>query len=199
MKPKRIYLIRHGQSKTQSGELPESEKDAPLSRMGERQARQLRSIRFARIPDWILVSTMQRAHQTFQLSQIRAPIMQFDSRLIESDWGMRIFYRGAIYEASDSLLEKDGQGAILLPVITRAQSLCREVLASPHECVVLFGHWGVFGHFFHAFFGMSRRKGIGLNASSNAAISLLEVDESGDRRLVYWNQTGHLADRDAPI
>ncbi|MFT7695897.1 MAG: broad specificity phosphatase PhoE, partial [Candidatus Latescibacterota bacterium] len=83
---KRIQLIRHGQSMSQI-DTNVSGINPPLSPLGEEQARQLQ-VRVKDLqPDLVLVSPLQRACRTFQLSGLRGKRIAFNKCLVESNWG----------------------------------------------------------------------------------------------------------------
>lgn len=186
-----LYLIRHGQSRTQTGEADPGEVDPDLSRLGRRQAVRLRGALAGVVPDLVVCSTMRRAWQTLELSRISAPRMRFDSRLIESDWGLPRPYAGLRGADLPGWAEADRHRAEVRPVATRVRSLLRDLVAERAGTVVLVGHWGVFAHLFQAFFRLPAA-GSELNASDNASVSLLEIGAEGRRRLRYWNERAHL-------
>lgn len=187
-----LYLVRHGQSRSQTGEADPADVDPDLSRRGRQQAIRLRRALRGVEPDLVVVSTLRRAWLTLELSRITAPSMRFDSRLIESDWGIRGLYAGIRGAPLPALARPDRQHAELRPVRARVRSLLTELLAGRAKTIVLVGHWGVFGHLFQAFLRIPPAARAGLNDSDNASVSLLEVAADGSRRLRYWNERAHL-------
>lgn len=195
---KKIYLVRHGESQSQSGDCPESEKDAPLSIFGRRQARYLRRRAELAGADLVLVSPMARARETFTCSGLTAKTVQLDSRLVESDWGAPGFYEGAIRALENPAgpgledFEPDRHRAELVPLPRRVRDLLDEITRSRHAHVVLFGHWGLFAEIFIQFFDLKPRGLYQVNESRNTSLSLLTVDATGRRGLGFWNDVGHL-------
>jgi len=78
---KNIWLVRHAESKCQSGETDDSV-NPELSDRGKQQASRL-SLCFSDTKfDLALISPLARAWQTFTLSEIKTKHSEFDSRLI---------------------------------------------------------------------------------------------------------------------
>ena len=190
---KRIWLVRHGQSRSQTGE-SDDHLDPELSDLGVEQARRLATPLCELPVDAILISPLRRAWQTWQFSQVVAGHIEFNSRLIESDWGSPDRYVPILPLTTPDTALPDRQDAWLEGVQARADALVAELLAEDQQNVLLFGHWGMFGHLFLAFAGM----GEGLHGfrmtMDNAGISLLEVDPEGNRFVRYWNDRAHVRD-----
>ena len=83
---KRIWLVRHGESKVQINESADHI-NAELSDWGIEKARRLRKRLENAKPDCIFIGPLRRAWQTYELSRTTANWSEFDSRLIELNWG----------------------------------------------------------------------------------------------------------------
>jgi len=193
MATKRIWLVRHGQSQSQTGESTDH-LNPPLSILGQRQAECLVEPLQDLVLDCILVSPLHRAWHTFQLSRAQADHVAFDSRLIESDWGETHRYAPLLPVRTPEIALPDQQDAWLQPVHERARSLVQTLAASDWQTVLLFGHWGVFSRLFLAFAGLDVCTRALTATMNNTAISLLEVDEEQRRYVRYWNRCDHVMD-----
>ena len=107
---KRIWLVRHGQSRSQTGE-SDDHLDPELSDLGVEQARRLVAPLRELPLDAVLISPLRRARQTWQLSQVEADHVEFDSRLIESDWGLPDRYAPILPVTTPDIALPDRQDA----------------------------------------------------------------------------------------
>jgi len=190
---KKIWLVRHGQSQSQSGE-DNDVVDPELSVFGRRQAGRLVNPLQNLDLNLILISPLRRAWQTYQLSGVQSRRCEFDSRLIESDWGIANWYQDILPVSLPDLAEPDRHNAWLEPVERRTAELVADLLTTPHENILLFGHWGIFNHIFAEFVRIDLKK-ISVKAPmDNTAISLLEIDSDKNHIIRYWNDRAHVAD-----
>jgi broad specificity phosphatase PhoE len=193
---KRIYLIRHGQSRSQTGEDKDGV-DPELSVLGMQQARRLSDPLNNIKIDRILISPLRRAQHTYQLSQANARRAEFDSRVIESNWGIPGYYKKILPVVTPDIAEPDRHDAWLKDVKERCEELLSELLSCAEENILLFGHWGLFSTFFLAFTqwtDISDRQVRLVASMDNAAISLFEVDDNSNRIIRYWNDRSHVMD-----
>ena len=190
---KQIWLVRHGQSRSQSAEDADVV-DPELSELGRRQAERLVNPLHNLRSDLILISPLRRAWQTYQLSGIRNGYCKFDSRLIESDWGIDGWYKEILPVKTPGIAEPDDHNAWLEPVEKRVAKLLADLLKDASRKMVLFGHWGIFNHIFAAFTGIDRTKTSVSAPMDNTAISLLELDDDQNHIIRYWNDRAHVID-----
>ena len=190
---KRIWLVRHGQSQSQSGE-SDDQLNPDLSDLGGRQAKRLIEPLKDLDLDLILLSTLQRAWKTYQFSEAKARRVEFDSRVIESDWGRQGFYAPILPVVNPEFAEPDRHDAWLKSADERAESLVEDLVERPEENILLFGHWGIFNRIFWAFVGMDTNNKLARINTDNTGISLLEIDEKGYRFIRYWNERTHVID-----
>ena len=190
---KKIWLVRHGQSRSQSGEDPDV-LNPELSERGIEQAQRLadplRNLNF----NTILVSPLKRAWQTYEYTQAKADHVEFDSRLIESDWGIDRYYESILPVASPGSAYADRHDAWLVGFAKRSLSLVESLLEAPEEKILLFGHWGIFNSLLLTFTGMDTCGVSVLAPMDNTAISLLEIDDQDRRVIRYWNDRAHVID-----
>ena len=188
---KNITLIRQGESQSQAN--PDVDGINPdLSQRGEQQAASLRDRIKELAPDSIIVSPLIRAFRTYRLSHLQCSTVQFDPRLVESDWGIEGRYVGVEFDYLDdsgTLVEEDW---LLRPVKDRMHSLVHTIATSDLQNFVLFGHWGVFSEFLGCFLD------VGVEAArmavmENTALSTLEIGADTKRCLIQWNDTSHLS------
>ena len=190
---KKIWLVRHGQSKSQSAE-DDDVVNPELSNLGRQQATRLAKPLHRLDLDLILISPLRRAWQTFQLSGIQSRRCEFDSRLIESDWGIMGWYKDILPISTPDLAEPDHHDAWLEPVEERTANLMNDLLKRPIANMLLFGHWGIFNHIFTEFVGIDHFRNNVRAPMDNTAISLLELEDNQQRIIRYWNDRAHVAD-----
>jgi broad specificity phosphatase PhoE len=131
---------------------------------------------------------------TYQLSGLISSEVTFDSRLIELNWGNLEAYEGIIPLRTPNIAKADRHNAWLWSDKERIEEVLREILDWHVGKVVLFGHWGLFNYFLLSFLETEPTKVHFRATMDNASISLLEVDENGDRLLRYWNDRSHVVD-----
>jgi broad specificity phosphatase PhoE len=190
---KKIWLVRHGQSQSQSAE-DDDVVDPKLSELGRQQAMRLVKPLQNFELDLILISPLRRAWQTYQLSRIQNRRCEFDSRLIESDWGIAGWYQDILPVKTPDLAAPDRHNAWLEPIEKRTTKLVADLVKRPHNNILLFGHWGIFNHIFAEFAGIDRTKNSVRAPMDNTAISLLELDDDQNHIIRYWNDRAHVAD-----
>ena len=108
---KNIWLVRHAQSKSQTGET-EDWLDPELSELGIKQAQRLAEPLSKLDLDLVLVSPMKRGWQTYEQAKIPAGKAEFDSRLIEGNWGAPDAYAGYVPEARPGIFGNVERGLI---------------------------------------------------------------------------------------
>jgi len=188
---KSITLIRHGESQSQAN--PDVDGINPdLSPRGEQQATLLRNRVSELAPDVIVVSPLIRAFRTYKLSQLQCSTVQFDPRLVESDWGHPGRYEGVEFGYLDDSGTLVKPNAHLLPVAERMRSLVDAIAASDLRNFVLFGHWGVFAEFLGCFLKVGVESAR-MALMENTALSTLEIRENDKRCLIQWNDSTHLS------
>jgi broad specificity phosphatase PhoE len=190
---KQIWLVRHAQSKSQTGEDKDG-RNPELSDLGRQQAQRLIAPLRKLDLDCILISPLKRAWQTYQFSQVHAPCIVFDSRVAESNWGIPDYYLGILPLATPNIAQPDRHHAWLKPAEERAAELVTDLLSQEKERILLFGHWGIFVFIFRAFAGIESDEKALQATMDNAGISLLEIDHETRRYLRFWNDRAHVAD-----
>jgi len=190
---KRIWLVRHGESRTQTRE-ERGNLNPGLSEKGKRQSVRLVDVLKPIEVDCILVSPLKRAWQTFELARAEAARVEFDSRVIESDWGNWQMYKRLLPVETPPLALPDRQNAWLHGTEKRCTELMAELLRSEHDNFMLFGHWGVFSVLLGTFIGMYTQDRMIRAHMDNTGLSLLQVDEEGRRFIRFWNDSAHVKD-----
>ena len=191
---KKIWLIRHGQSVAQT---PENDDDVnpPLTELGKTQAKRLVEPMKKIKCDRILISPLTRAWQTFQLSQAKADSIEFDTRVLESEWGIPNFYKNIISLKLPDIAEPDSHNAWLESVDDRTNKLLDNlIMVRPEEKIMIFAHWAVSARILQSFIGLDTTKKMVNAPMDNVAISLLEVDDELNKTIRYWNDRAHVID-----
>lgn len=201
MVAQRFYLIRHGESQSQSGESSDFV-NPDLSQRGVLQAKRLAPLLRDCHPDLIVISPMQRAWKTFLHSEKKAPRQRFDSRLVES-YLPHHYEAGAPFPTADCA-QADQANAYGWTAGERADSIWAELRASPYKDIMFFCHWGVCGDLLRAALGIGASNRPCYSQMDNAALSVIEIDDAdkttffgnptiGSKScLRIWNHTEHL-------
>lgn len=187
---KRIWLVRHGQSKSQTGEDTDTV-NPELSSLGEQQAKRLVEPLKDTFFDVILISPLKRAWQTYELSEAKSQHREFDSRVVESNWGIEGWYKQILPLNTPNIAKQDSYDAWLKDVEVRSSEFLQDVLNRPESEYIVFGHWGVFNTIFHIYTGSMKTI---MAPMHNTGISLLEVDENKNRIIRFWNEHSHVKD-----
>ena len=190
---KHIWLIRHAESKSQVGDTDEHI-NPELSDQGRQQAHQLTKRLIGLHPDCTLISPLRRAWQTYGISGTKSTQVEFDSRLIESNWGNLQVYKEIMPVDTPDIAEPDLHDAWLISDSARISRLLIDLLQRDVENILLFGHWGTFNHLLLSFLGINVTNNSLRATMDNASISLLEVDDNQNRYLRYWNDRSHILD-----
>ncbi len=198
---KKIYLVRHGESLAQTGECKEDDLNPGLSPLGVAQAKRLNPLFEGFFFDRIIISTLQRAIQTYQYAGPKGNKAVYDSRLIEGDYGIADYYLSikGLSATLPAIAGPDLHNAYLVPPATRVVSLIDDLLASPDKTFLLFGHFGIFGLLLNYFLGISTDDKISLSKMDNTSISLLEVHDDGKRSIGFWNERAHVISPKSPF
>ncbi|NRA39156.1 MAG: histidine phosphatase family protein [Planctomycetes bacterium] len=189
MVAQRIYLIRHGESQSQSGET-EDNINPDLSAHGILQAKRLFPLLQDCHPDLILLSPLQRAWKTFLHSQKTAAKQRFDSRLIETYQPEH--YAGRAPFKTPDIADQDLEDAYSTISAYRLDALWKDIRSSNHRNIMCFSHWNTCGHFLRAALGIGANNYISYSRMDNAALSIIDIDDRGTSCLRVWNHTEHL-------
>jgi len=190
---KQIWLVRHGESTAQTGEEKDG-RNPPLSERGREQAARLREPLGAVTFDRILVSPLMRAWQTYELSGVNRANAEFDSRVMESEWGNPDFYTPLLPLEIPDIAAPDRHDAYGRTVEQRAASVIEEWMDADTERCLIFAHWGICGRLFMAFVDADVTDWSVLPSMDNTGISLFEVDDGGRRWIRHWNDRPHVID-----
>ena len=190
---KQVWLVRHGESLSQTGE-DEDQCNPPLSERGRAQAARLRDRLTGVVFDRTLVSPLMRAWQTFELAGVDRASAEFDSRVMESEWGNPEFYTPVLPLTVPASAAADRYEAYGQPVEQRATGVIEEFLKADRARWLVFAHWGVCGRLFAAFVGADVSDWSLLPSMDNTGISVFEVDDDGRRWVQCWNDRSHVLD-----
>ncbi|MDA0989875.1 MAG: histidine phosphatase family protein [Verrucomicrobia bacterium] len=186
-----IWLIRHGQSEAQRDAGVDG-RNPKLSELGQRQAKTLHGRLSQESFTRILVSPLQRAHETYRIAGLCHPCAEADSRLVEHLWGGDDYGPLLPLTPPPGLLQ-DRQHSYGIATEIRAQALIDELVALQDESIALFGHWGMFSRVLLCFLGADAQDWRLQPSLSNAGVSLLEIGDGGERVVRFWNDQSHLA------
>jgi broad specificity phosphatase PhoE len=191
---KSITLIRHGQSEEQSGESGDG-MNPKLSQVGVQQALQLKKRLAGKRFDLALISPLDRAYETYRIVEPRVGHAAFDSRLIEVDFVANWYSGMAGYVPAKHLTVRNAL-SWLVPVEDRAQDLMGELLALPHERILLFGHQGIFKQLIGAWLGVSGTPFMYGLILGNTSLTGLTVASDGTRSVHYLNDLHHIEEHE---
>jgi broad specificity phosphatase PhoE len=188
---KRILLVRHGESREQSGESTDGV-DPVLSRRGERQIETLRQ-RFASLRfDTVYVSPLARAAQTFARAGLRYEQAVYDSRIIEIEWRPG-WYEAMPASSPPSGAEPDRHHAWLISTYKRVDDFLTEIMAAEERLIAVIGHQGTFRCLAELFLALPHHGEPIRLQSDNCSVSELNVSGEGIRSVRYWNDHHHVA------
>jgi broad specificity phosphatase PhoE len=188
---KRILLVRHGESREQSGETRDGVNPA-LSSRGERQIETLRARLAGLHFDTVYVSPLARAWQTFIRAGTEYRRAVYDSRIIEIEW--QPGWYGAMPGAPPpALAAPDQEHAWLISTYERLASFLAEVAADDDRLIALFGHQGAFRCLVELFLNLPPSGQPIRLQTDNCAVSELAIADDGSRYLRYWNDFNHVA------
>ncbi|OGV51105.1 MAG: hypothetical protein A2X49_00285 [Lentisphaerae bacterium GWF2_52_8] len=196
-KRKNIWLVRHAESKAQTGE--ELSFDSNLSEHGLSQARKLKPVLEGVAFDRIFLSPLRRARQTFEAAELARRNVVFDSRLIE-ELPAKSYETLMPYEALPSYGEPDQHGAWMTPLLPRINRFVKDLPSVSGKNILLLTHAGALSAFLNVFFCRACPLPISyqhmkLCSMANAAISLLQISSNGEPdRLIIWNYQVHLGE-----
>lgn len=189
---KSLYLIRHGESQSQSGHT-DDHVNPPLSALGREQATRL-SNRFEETPlDVLYVSTLTRAVETAELAKLPAGRLVMDSRVVEVAWNEEFYQRLELTEPHPDA-EPDHHDAHMQETYHRAGLFLDEVLASGDKTVAVIGHQGIFRVLLEVFLTLPRTEEHIPMLTDNTGISLFQVNSRGQHLVRYWNDHHHITD-----
>lgn len=189
---KNLYLIRHGESQSQTRETSDHV-NPPLSVLGRRQAERL-GPRLAEIPlDVLYVSTLTRAVETARLAHATAGRIVMDSRIVEVGWN-DAFYRQLELTDPHPQAEADEHDAHMVDTYDRAGQFLDEVMAAPVDTIGVIGHQGIFRVLAEIFLVLPRSGDHIHLLTDNTGISLLQINARGQHVIRYWNDHHHVAD-----
>jgi len=192
---KSIWLIRHGQSRSQTGE--EGWADPSLSDLGVRQVKCLKPVMVEQYFDHIRISPLLRARQTYELALIKGNDISLDSRLIECSYGRS--YNEILPYLPPKNYKADNYQAWDLSVKERVRSLFNELRNLSGESILLIGHWAFFSVL--ALYSMGiidldepyRHSTKSSMVMDNAAFSILVLNHPRyGNSIAQWNNRSHV-------
>ena len=183
---KTIYLVRHGESKAQSGEDPD-EVNPLLSVKGEAQAKalgeQFKQIRVNKI----YLSPLLRAWMTYSCSGLKARSVCVTSLLIEDYPGREGVYQDLVASPDPALFPGDEDEAWDLDGVDRSQRLLVKLVRDKASTIVCFGHWGIFNRLLQVFLGYEQPLTSRRVVFDNCHLSKLQIEPDGTRLVSYLN------------
>lgn len=200
---KKIWLIRHAESKAQTGE--EQSLDASLSSTGLKQAKRLKKILAEIAFDKIYVSPLKRARQTFEHSGVPMQKVFFDSRLVEIIPG-NAYDEILPYRDIPSYGKADKHNAWKKDHFKRLHDFLNDLYkVKKSENILIVSHAMALSSLLKIFiFGLSDelcRTDFKYCLMNNASVSVLEIGEKNKKsfdKLLAWNYRGHLSRKGLP-
>jgi broad specificity phosphatase PhoE len=194
-KIKKIWLLRHAESKAQTEE--EYGFDTGLSRRGEKQAERLRKVFNKSIFDKIYISPLKRARETFERSGVKCGNIEFDSRIVEELPGDA--YSAILpYPALPGYGKADSHDAWLINARQRARCFLNELHTIKERHILVLSHSGFFNHLLTLFLPeheIESSEKFKYCRISNAGISVLYIDSNiKSDTLLSWNDIRHVHD-----
>lgn len=183
---KTIYLVRHAESKAQSGEDPD-EVNPLLSLKGEEQAKALGEQLRTMAVNKVYLSPLLRAWMTFRLADIKPRTTYVTSLLAEEHSGNPGIYRELISSPDPAIFPGDEDDAWELDGIERSRRLLIKLVRDKASTIVCFGHWAIFNRLLQVFLGYEAELTERRLVFENCSISKLLVEPDGARLVEYLN------------
>lgn len=180
---KQVWLVRHGESKSQSEESDDCV-NPPLSTKGIRQAKALSAILSGYRFDIAYVSPLNRAYDTYRLSGVKATRVVVTSLLIEHNWGIPDFYTGL---PNQEVAPGDTHGVWQIDGTRRARILIDLLIDEEAKNIICFAHWGIFSLLLSAFIKAEMNLELWKAEMDNTAFSKLSIQEDGKVVINCWN------------
>lgn len=203
---KKVYLLRHGESKAQLGE--ELSFDSELSKNGIKQSKKLKKILPSISFDIIFVSPLKRARQTFEHTGVAREKVHFDSRLAEM-LPSESYSSILPYQKNFGYGKPDIHDAWHIDPIDRMADFIDDLYKIKAKTILVVGHAVAMSNMLNIF--LQRDSSTGIDKSSfkyslmnNAALSIFELVEKNDKKkvarrglflcdkLLLWNYTEHI-------
>ncbi|OGV41020.1 MAG: hypothetical protein A2X48_11665 [Lentisphaerae bacterium GWF2_49_21] len=192
---KKIWLLRHAQSKAQTEE--EYGFDAGLSKKGEKQSERLRSPFKDIFFDKICLSPLKRARETFEISKIKGKSIEFDSRLIEDLPGGG--YSSLLpYVGLPGYADADRHNAWMTDVRARALSFMNDLYMHDQRHILVVSHCGFFSNLLGAFLshgdaGLFAKFKFCMMHNTGISVLYIGLERKADT-LLCWNDIRHVHD-----
>ncbi len=186
-----IYIVRHGESQSQTGETQEY-LNPDLSERGVAQAKRLEPLLRLCKPDLICLSTMQRAWKTYQHAAVSAAKIQFDTRLVECYPPEHYVPRLPI-DVPD-IAHADVHDAYAWEAPQRINAWWDEHRRSTYKKIMCFCHWNTASHLISAIMGNDLNNKKSYTPVDNASLSVLGLDTNNVPCMLVGNYTEHLND-----
>lgn len=183
---KTIYLVRHAESKSQSGEDPD-ELNPLLSLRGEEQAKalgeQFKGIKVNKV----FLSPLLRAWMTFRLCEIKTRLTCVTSLLIEDYPGRTGVYDELISSPDPAVFPGDEDDAWQMDGEERARRLIVKLVRDKASTIVCFGHWAMFNQLMQVYLGYDHPLTARRLIFDTGSISKLQIEPNGGRLVEYLN------------
>jgi len=195
---KKVYLLRHGESKAQLGE--ELSFDSELSKNGIKQSKNLKKILPSINFDIIFVSPLKRARQTFENTGVSREKVHFDSRLAEM-LPSESYSSILPYQKNFGYGKPDRHNAWHIDPIDRMGNFLNDLYNIKARTILIVGHAVALSNLLNIFLMRDSSNGIDkvsfkYSLMNNAALSVFELAEKKDKnncdKLLLWNYTEHL-------
>jgi len=200
-----LWVVRHGQSKAQTGE--EEVLNPNLSEVGVEQARSLSSVIGPMQFDHVRLSPLIRAWKTYLLSGASCDDTAFDSRLVECTLtpGRNYDYSPLLPYTTPDIGRPDRFNAWNQDPAARIASLVAELKRLPGSRILLVGHCGIF-HVLRSYLLSNERPDVNYHSYDseiilrNTAIGCISFDTSGTQHeIISWNDVSHLTEREPEV
>ncbi len=189
---KTIYLVRHGESQSQSGET-EDRINPILSSRGEAQAEAL-AAQFEQIAvNKVFLSPLLRAWMTYRLSGVKPRSVCVTSLLAEDHPHRPNCYAQLLASPDPPIFPGDEDDAWELEGPERGRRLLVKLLKDKAQTIVCFGHLMIFNYLLQVFLGFEHPENKRRIHLDNCRFTKLMVEPDGTRWIYYLNSPTLLA------
>lgn len=187
---KDIVLIRCGQSSDLPGE-PNDAGNPGLSELGKKQMTAVKARLDQHTYDFVYVSPLLRAYQSYQIASPKACYVELDNRITENNVGRNWYQSMVGYLPADRLTCRCGDGW-LIPCEKRAEMIAANIAANGAEKILIFGHQEIIKCLIATWLGVDGVKLLENLVLDNGSFTGLLLDSTGCRRVKYVNDSSHL-------
>lgn len=143
--------------------------------------------------DFVYVSPLLRAYQSYLVASPKAFHVELDTRIIENEESRNRYRPIAGYMPTDRLSCRFGDGWFI-PCAARAEMIAEDIAANGAEKILIFAHNDIIKYLIAAWLGIDGNELCRNLTLDNGSLTGLGLDKAGNRLVQYVNDSSHLPD-----